>query len=540
MYGARIANVQGLKVLKTPEEGGTKKEHKDFLEKIENHVEMTWPKGGDIAYVLTEKEDPYEPEPRKLTPEEELLPSKVAEHQDLKREYREREKVLKENKRSLFALLLSNVSQIMKSKLQSVIEYEVAKKTKDVIWLLKEIEDVMIGFEKIKAPGVSLDEQMGKIMSLRQKPNESNEEFIKMVKTEIKVFERHGGDFMWSKDREKQFEAEVKMEQVSYRLDNDEDMDEARLADVRKVKKKVIKDEIAAITIIRRVDKKRFGNLLIGFENEYLKGKDDYPKSTAAVLRLLNNYKPEWSGGRPPNQQTGNVSTNRGQGVNLLQTEEVKIKFLGGKDNSFFPNITCFLCKRKGHYKSQCPVRKDATGARLGGGNRTQDEGNSNENENENQATEEEEVSLSRVEIILNQLGSSHLHPYWILLDSASSDHLFCNQDFLTDTRTMTNGEQLRLISNGGFLDTNQKGFFGKIEVWFNPQAIANVLSLAKVTDQYRVTMDSETENAFNMHISEENVLKFKRISSDLYYTYLTLVRLIYLGLGDLFLFLIL
>ena len=251
-----------------------------------------------------------------------------------------------------------------------------------------------------------------------------------MVKTEIKVFERHGGDFMWSKDREKQFEVEVKMEQVSYRLDNDEDMDEARLADVRKVKKKVIKDEIAAITIIRRVDKKRFGNLLIGFENEYLKGKDDYPKSTAAVLRLLNNYKPEWSGGRPPNQQTGNVSTNRGQGVNLLQTEEVKIKFLGGKDNSFFPNITCFLCKRKGHYKSQCPVRKDATGARLGGGNRTQDEGNSNENENENQATEEEEVSLSRVEIILNQLGSSHLHPYWILLDSASSDHLFCNQDF--------------------------------------------------------------------------------------------------------------
>ena len=143
MYGARIANVQGLKVLKTPEEGGTKKEHKDFLEKIENHVEMTWPKGGDIAYVLTEKEDPYEPEPRKLTPEEELLPSKVAEHQDLKREYREREKVLKENKRSLFALLLSNVSQIMKSKLQSVIEYEVAKKTKDVISSFEDVSELI-------------------------------------------------------------------------------------------------------------------------------------------------------------------------------------------------------------------------------------------------------------------------------------------------------------------------------------------------------------------------------------------------------------
>lgn len=170
LYGARTANVQGLKVLKTPEEGGTKKEHKDFLEKIENHIEMIWPKGGDIAYVLTEKEDPYELEPKSLTPEEEQIPSKVAEHRDLKREYQEYEKILKENKRSLFALLLNNVSQMMKSKLQSVIEYKSAKKTKDVIWLLKEIEDVMISFEKIKAPGVSLDEQMGKIMLLRQKP----------------------------------------------------------------------------------------------------------------------------------------------------------------------------------------------------------------------------------------------------------------------------------------------------------------------------------------------------------------------------------
>ena len=167
-YRARIATVQGLKALKTPEEGGTKKDHKDFLDKIENHVEMIWPQGGDIARVLTEKEDPYDPEPTKLTAEEEKLPSKVAEYNDLKREYREKEKILKENKRSLFALLMNNVSQIMKSKLQSVIKYETAKKTKDVIWLLKEIEDVMIGFEKIKAPGVSLDEQMGKIMALRQ------------------------------------------------------------------------------------------------------------------------------------------------------------------------------------------------------------------------------------------------------------------------------------------------------------------------------------------------------------------------------------
>jgi hypothetical protein len=54
-----------------------------------------------------------------------------------------------------------------------------------------------------------LNEQMGKIMFLRQKPSDMNEDFIKMVKTEIKVFEKHGGDFMWSEAREKQLASEV-------------------------------------------------------------------------------------------------------------------------------------------------------------------------------------------------------------------------------------------------------------------------------------------------------------------------------------------
>lgn len=87
LYRAQVASVQGLKTLKTPEEGGTKKEHKDFLDKIENHIEMTWPKGGNIAYDFTEKEDPHEAEPTSITPEEEKLPSRVAEYCDLKREY---------------------------------------------------------------------------------------------------------------------------------------------------------------------------------------------------------------------------------------------------------------------------------------------------------------------------------------------------------------------------------------------------------------------------------------------------------------------
>ena len=40
--GARVATVKNLKALKTPEEGGTKKDYEDFLEKIHNHVMVHW------------------------------------------------------------------------------------------------------------------------------------------------------------------------------------------------------------------------------------------------------------------------------------------------------------------------------------------------------------------------------------------------------------------------------------------------------------------------------------------------------------------
>ena len=36
--GARAATVRDLNTLKSPKEGGTKKEYEDFLEKIRNHV----------------------------------------------------------------------------------------------------------------------------------------------------------------------------------------------------------------------------------------------------------------------------------------------------------------------------------------------------------------------------------------------------------------------------------------------------------------------------------------------------------------------
>ena len=76
----------------------------------------------------------------------------------------------------------------------------------------------------------------------------------------------------------------------------------------------------------------------------------------------------------------------------------------------------------------------------------------------------------------------------------------------------------MRLHSSGGHLDTYQKAKFGGFHVWFNPASLVNILSLALVTEEYRVTMDSELRNALVVHISAEHTISFLGHSPGLYY----------------------
>lgn len=190
--GSRPTEVKGLKLLKSPEEGGTKKEYQDFLDKIENHVTMSWDGGGDIGQVVSSGELPDIDQPDDITDEEEK--SKLKQRMWILRvdAFVARDAALKNNVKALYALFTNNISKITKSKIQSKMGYVKANKVNDAIWLLEAIEDIMINFEETKPKTQSLDDQMERIMSLRQ-GEESNAEFIKLITKELKVYEKHGG-----------------------------------------------------------------------------------------------------------------------------------------------------------------------------------------------------------------------------------------------------------------------------------------------------------------------------------------------------------
>ena len=106
----------------------------------------------------------------------------------------------------------------------------------------------------------------------------------------------------------------------------------------------------------------------------------------------------------------------------------------------------------------------------------------------------------------------------WMLLDSQSTVHIFRNKELLQDIYQVQEGYGVRCYCNGGYQDTNQRGTLpGVGKVWYNEESLANILSFAKISDKYCITIDTDREQAFLVYVGQ-SVMRFKRSRMGLYY----------------------
>jgi hypothetical protein len=75
----------------------------------------------------------------------------------------------------------------------------------------------------------------------------------------------------------------------------------------------------------------------------------------------------------------------------------------------------------------------------------------------------------------------------------------------------------LTMVTNAGSKKQFKKGnIHGFGEAWFDPDQVANIFGFARLAEQYRITYDSDIENAFNVH-TNDGIVKFKKNEDGLY-----------------------
>lgn len=101
-------------------------------------------------------------------------------------------------------------------------------------------------------------------------------------------------------------------------------------------------------------------------------------------------------------------------------------------------------------------------------------------------------------------------------LDSMSSVDIFGDKKLLNNIRTVDN--TMTIVCNAGTITVNQMGHFaGYGDVWYHPQAIANILSLSNIQRFFRVTYDSQKGDCFVVTRADGSTRTFRPTEKGLY-----------------------
>ena len=252
-------------------------------------------------------------------------------------------------------------------------------------------------------------------------------------------------------------------------------------------------------------------------------GNDQFPNTIVEASEILSNHNDE---NQKLKQTQRQIRNNYGNHKNNVKPENTNEHNIPIPTLSFAQlEVRCHCCGKKGHKSPQCNYKNSIPREEWAiTKTRKQFAQASNKCSNDNSTITTKDSTISTHKNSEKQMGWANLHFSFfqsnemkelVLLDSDSTDTVFCNRNYVTNIRK--SDKPLILKTNGGEITTThicKVPYLGT--QWINENAVTNIISLSDIAEKYRVTMDTQNEKAFTVYLPNKTI-KFPQMKGGLY-----------------------
>ena len=238
---------------------------------------------------------------------------------------------------------------------------------------------------------------------------------------------------------------------------------------------------LKSMSFMNKLDKIRYSGLMDDLDNAKQFGRDEYPKTLVDAYSLANRYRKngvridQASRGREERYDAAFAASDTKKASNSKNNQKQQQK--EGRDN-----MKCYHCEEMGHVRSKCPMLAKAikyfskTGKTI------------------DQLKEEVKdvlVSFKGLEeFILTERSSRPFNERDLLLDNQASISVFCNKNYVTNIRPADQEISIAGVSKDKLKTTLVADAKGLGTVYFNPEAIANILCFYDINKRFGVKFD--------------------------------------------------